>query len=638
MKNFTLIALTAVAASASAATEKPVISSRLSVTDIPHRQIERTLVNTELRTLENRTTPSVATPVGKTTRDVNTPACLPEMRAAEGQECLDSIIRVSLAGNLVSKQTFGYNKSGLPTVCNSYLPGQQPDEWNLYSTYAYEYDDLDRVILKASINNEYHDQDFRYEYFYTDDTPNYTTEIFYYFNENDFVPAQMGEYGYDDRGNLTFQIFEYFDPEQQTWVKVNKKTYSWDEGGRQTSYFYYEWDEAAGGWIGSVMSGDCEEYYYTPEGNDSLIKGFVWENGDWFNYRQTVYTYNEQGLCIKDEDKYWNRDRQDWSGGDAWGPYGMIFNNQYADNTYNEDGQLILQEVYSVNAEGESVLHTVFSSEYTDLGEGNVEAHKILSLRMAADTPPAPWSESIERFNKWGSEYYYKGFTYINGIPVANSEDIRHMDEYNNYLGGEFYGFNSEGVRYGQSKEQFNYPADYDPALQLMTPSEGIHWRGTSPDSDDSWALSSRDVFTWTDGYPVMSGSINSRYSEEGEEQQVSYFAVDYNTSVLMEGNLIFWKDYNKRDNFYYYKINSVEEGVNMDYETGDTEWDADWTYNDYYYYGILSTSAVNTIAMDPNAVEVARYNVAGLRLEAPAPGINIVVYSDGSVRKVVER
>ena len=45
-------------------------------------------------------------------------------------------------------------------------------------------------------------------------------------------------------------------------------------------------------------------------------------------------------------------------------------------------------------------------------------------------------------------------------------------------------------------------------------------------------------------------------------------------------------------------------------------------------------SGAVNAPVADPNATEVARYNVQGVRLPEPANGINIVQYSDGTATK----
>ena len=45
-------------------------------------------------------------------------------------------------------------------------------------------------------------------------------------------------------------------------------------------------------------------------------------------------------------------------------------------------------------------------------------------------------------------------------------------------------------------------------------------------------------------------------------------------------------------------------------------------------------SGAVNAPVAAPNATEVARYNVQGVRLPKPANGINIVQYSDGTATK----
>ena len=46
--------------------------------------------------------------------------------------------------------------------------------------------------------------------------------------------------------------------------------------------------------------------------------------------------------------------------------------------------------------------------------------------------------------------------------------------------------------------------------------------------------------------------------------------------------------------------------------------------------------SGINGISTDANAVEVARYTLEGRRIAAPVPGVNIIRYSDGTVRKVM--
>lgn len=67
-------------------------------------------------------------------------------------------------------------------------------------------------------------------------------------------------------------------------------------------------------------------------------------------------------------------------------------------------------------------------------------------------------------------------------------------------------------------------------------------------------------------------------------------------------------------------------------------------TYDDYWftYWGIFANiveydpTGINHITTSGDAKEISRYAADGQRLEVPAKGLNIVKYSDGSVKKVV--
>jgi hypothetical protein len=49
-----------------------------------------------------------------------------------------------------------------------------------------------------------------------------------------------------------------------------------------------------------------------------------------------------------------------------------------------------------------------------------------------------------------------------------------------------------------------------------------------------------------------------------------------------------------------------------------------------------FDASGIDKVATSADAKEVSRYSANGQRLSAPAKGLNIVKYSDGSVKKVV--
>ena len=67
-------------------------------------------------------------------------------------------------------------------------------------------------------------------------------------------------------------------------------------------------------------------------------------------------------------------------------------------------------------------------------------------------------------------------------------------------------------------------------------------------------------------------------------------------------------------------------------------------TFDDYFvsefgffwYIVEFDAAGIDKVAISTNAKEVSRYSVNGQRLSAPAKGLNIVKYSDGSVKKVV--
>ena len=66
-------------------------------------------------------------------------------------------------------------------------------------------------------------------------------------------------------------------------------------------------------------------------------------------------------------------------------------------------------------------------------------------------------------------------------------------------------------------------------------------------------------------------------------------------------------------------------------------------TYDDYwlsefgYFENIVEFEAtgINNVITSNDAKELSRYSVNGQRLSAPTKGLNIVKYSDGSVKKV---
>ena len=48
-----------------------------------------------------------------------------------------------------------------------------------------------------------------------------------------------------------------------------------------------------------------------------------------------------------------------------------------------------------------------------------------------------------------------------------------------------------------------------------------------------------------------------------------------------------------------------------------------------------MTTTGIKTVSATSDVKEVSRYSIAGQKLDAPVKGLNIVKYSDGSIKKV---
>jgi len=54
------------------------------------------------------------------------------------------------------------------------------------------------------------------------------------------------------------------------------------------------------------------------------------------------------------------------------------------------------------------------------------------------------------------------------------------------------------------------------------------------------------------------------------------------------------------------------------------------------FFSGETPVESAQNIQADPNATELARFNVEGQRIDDPQPGVNIVLMSDGTAHKVM--
>ena len=129
----------------------------------------------------------------------------------------------------------------------------------------------------------------------------------------------------------------------------------------------------------------------------------------------------------------------------------------------------------------------------------------------------------------------------------------------------------------------------------------------------------------------------------ETKELDISYNADLYcNFNLAFDENLIQVRASGKQTNQSKWYVVGLKEG------TTDLSFNISCLKNEWGYYNfsnsqtlskrikVLPATGVNNASVEGDVKEVARYSVNGQRLTVPTKGVNIVKYSDGSVKKVV--
>ncbi|MDE6668474.1 MAG: hypothetical protein K2K26_02180 [Muribaculaceae bacterium] len=541
----------------------------------------------------------------------------------EGGEKMDSIVGHYLDGRLMSKQTFEYTETGRPLVCRNYTAAPDGESYQLDGYYAYEYDNQGRLITATKVSAT--DTSVMMEYVYEGDMPVYSMQIAYMPDSTgEWVPFQKGEYEVDANYNTTRETF-YSWGSDMDWVPALRNEATYDEMDRLTSYFPYIWDGNT--WVGNQTGFyEGQRFAYTQNGDDAQQIDYTWENNDWLEYKHIDYTYNDAALLTLREELYWNREKQDWSGGDGYGQWGDKKYNSRDCYEYDEYGRVVLNDFYRKKKTDDYVNIWRAVYEYNPLGD-NVTEKISLEANIPSSGVFTPERKTVEHTTADGYEIYYAIYRAVEGELTPEEEIFRYlMPEYNWYLGFESFRY-EDGKKVPSGKEEFLYADDFDPAAGYETPYEGRHYRRGA----EGLVLTTIDRFTWGPR-DVMTEYIDYDCTS-GTPLRVYGWDVEYDFSADCS-KIFMWPDANKGAAFYENKNISSNTYYNPAYYDGTDEWDLAISSHLDYYYSARQTGVEAIV--NPDAVEVARYDVAGRRLSAPVRGINIIVYSDGTSRKVM--
>lgn len=548
------------------------------------------------------------------------------------KEKLDSIVAYTMSGKPSTKQVLEYNENGLPTWCYNYVPDSNGSGWTRVGYYCYEYDDAGRTVSRESIDNTGASSSVRFEYIYTDDTPYYSSLIYYVYSDGGWVPYQMCDYKFDDNGNTTEELYSQFYDKTQSWVPSLKICSTYDDQHRMTSYFEYGWDTRKQAWYGYTGNYEGQTFEYASNGEDAKISNYIWENDDWLEYRRMIWTRNDKNLVTKEECLYWNRASQSWIGNDRYGQNGIYKYNRYCDYVYDDKDREVSSMNYQLENNGNWHNNYNVFTEYTDLpGEITESTQKVYSQWTTSGIPEL-YKEYYYKKNKYGSELHYKEWDYTQGFRKCMDEVICDVDENNNYLAGYFYGFTNdeENRRYARSADIFDFPEGWNGATDLYVPVSLHKMIGVGYDSDDDWTEKERYDYHWDNGDVLVGVEIYDRTEGYDKKEMASWSVYDFSMPV---SDIYRWPISNKTDAYYNNKL--LSEGDCVDYD-GDGEWDMDLSTETTYFYTEFNSTNISAIGQNSNVHEVARYDTTGRQITKNAKGVVIIRYSDGTSRKVV--
>lgn len=481
-------------------------------------------------------------------------------------------------GAPMSKQEFTYSDDGKPLSCVNYIPDEETGGWNYYGEYGYEWNDEGHCIALWALNDP-NEGTFKYEYIYDNGGALYNKEIYYTYENEEWVPSQMAAYSFDAAGNTTEEIYHLYDAEMGDWSQVERHTATYDEHGWTTSYFIYDWDATSGAWVGRNDANANHTWTYTDSGRDLTQIQYAWLDNDWLALSRLIYTYDDNENVTQLEWQYWNFEYQDWRGGYV-NQNGSVNNNSKTLYYYDDQNRLVRQETYSRTAEQDyTTYYTYDEITYTDIEEtGETEGVRCTYANLGA---------GIELYRRYTERHkpvasaatFYlseRKLTAGTDIMIKIDEDVRFIDDNGIYHGMETYSYtpNETNFRQGSTKEEITYDENGNQ-------SGAHHWAGRRTGAT-TWVWDDRD--DWNvyyvpsyDGY-ALAGYDRSYYSGTTKYISDGYMNT-YDFSVRPE-NMTKWITANNSDTFRKYKYleayNFVNNsGVNVDL----------YEYTNFYFY-----------------------------------------------------
>lgn len=483
---------------------------------------------------------------------------------------LDSIVStVNSTGEYQQKRIYTYYETNLPKEMHRYRWDSDANQWNDIDDEGYTWDE-DGYCLEQWAIYPTDNAGTKYEYTYNENKWG-TQMIAYTYEDGEWKLVGKGEYEYDDYGNITSEkLYNYVDStgeyEAYAWNKA-----TWTPEGLQTHLEKYSWDGSQ--WQGITPMVDWE---YNEIGKQTLASYYIWQEDSrtWLNNNRLIQEF-QNGLLTLQNQIYWNKTRQDWSGVEEY--FGATKYNQKTILEYDEKLRET-HELYSKGVTNDGYVNQVeYIFTYTDNDNGSYDG---VCNQYRYDENGENKTLEGDISYEWDSDgnlTYELGRTYQDSVWMSRYENMAEYDEAGNQTHDEEYRFKSDEentkLAYVMADREYN-------SYNFMVKSTGYLGLGTS---DNDWYKTKIETLEY-DQDTILVEDLTYKVKKDVEHPDGGYrFVYDYSIPVsdvaLWVGKRPYHLLLEERDFF-------SNDGTNWDY----------WSYK--YYYSETTADGIGSIAM----------------------------------------
>lgn len=330
------------------------------------------------------------------------------------KEQLDSVIMTNANQEKVSRQYFLFDENYWPVKrINSYW---NPDtrKWDAVEEYNYKWDSHGYLLEQSQVNVQYN-EGYKEEFIY-DEKNRGISKTVSVMSGGEWTYIERRTYKYNDANDPIEEVLSFYEGD---WKFVSKGVAEYNAKHRQTLFEEYTWDETDWTGIGK------EIYEYDADDNIILYGFHIWIplTKTWLYFHRYDQKY-ENGKIVLQEQSYWNKTAQDWSGSEVY--YGEKMYNDKTIFNYDAKGRETSQ-LNSLLVEGVWQKRVELETVWTVLDNGEDQSVR-KTYFYESDDVKTQRMELITRYNASGKETYMLEKRLSDGVWQSEFETVVEYD------------------------------------------------------------------------------------------------------------------------------------------------------------------------------------------------------------------